>query len=56
MLMTYVLPVIRYVQKFLTYVMPVIRYFPWSNTSYSSLKVWSEAAGVRYPCYKVCYI
>ena len=53
-IVTHLIPVIMYVMKFLTYVMAVIRYVAWSNTSYSSYKVWSEAAGIPYVCHKVC--
>ena len=42
---THLIPVIMFVLKFLTDVMTVIRYVAWSYTSYSSYKVWSEAAG-----------
>ena len=50
----YVVPVIRYVQKCLTYVMPVIRYVELSKKKYPSYKVCSDAAGICNACHKVC--
>ena len=54
--LTHLIPVIRYVLKSLIYVMLVIRYVVSNKTSYSSYKVWSEAAVIRNACHKVCRI